>query len=185
MRMIVGITGASGVILGVRFLEVAKGLGIETHTVVSPSAYRTIALETDVKADYLRELSSSMYGYRDMAAPISSGLFKTDGMVIIPCSMKTLAGIAHGYEDNLIIRSAMVTLKEKRKLVLVPRETPLNIIHLRNMVAVVEAGAILLPPMPAFYLKPATVSDIVDYVVGRILDIFGVEHSLYKPWHGI
>ncbi|MEM4297539.1 MAG: UbiX family flavin prenyltransferase [Nitrososphaerota archaeon] len=185
MRIVVGITGASGVVLGVRFLEVARKVAIETHTIVSPSAYETMVLETDMKPEYVRALASRLYGYRDMAASISSGSFMTDGMVVIPCSMKTLAGIAHGYDDNLIIRAAMVTLKERRRLVLVPRETPLNIMHIRNMLIVAKAGAVVLPAMPAFYPRPATVADIVDFLVGKVFDMFGVSHDLYKRWEGV
>jgi len=182
--LVVGITGASGVIYGIRFLEVVKEFGIETYAVVSPAAYETIVIETDYRKDVVDRLATKVFGFRDIAAPISSGSFKTDGMVVIPCSMKTLAGIAHGYEDNLLIRSAMVTLKERRKLVLVIRETPLNRIHIRNMLLADAAGAIILPASPGFYHKPKTIQDLVDHIVGKVLDIFTIEHSLYERWRG-
>ena len=183
-RLVVGITGASGVIYGIRFLEVVKEFGIETYAVVSPAAYETIVMETDYRKDDVERLATKVFGFRDIAAPISSGSFKTDGMVVIPCSMKTLAGIANGYEDNLLIRSAMVTLKERRKLVLVIRETPLNRIHIRNMLLADAAGAIILPASPGFYHKPKTIQDLVDHIVGKVLDIFTIEHSLYERWRG-
>jgi 4-hydroxy-3-polyprenylbenzoate decarboxylase len=184
-RLVVGITGASGIIYGVRFLEVCKEIGVETYVVVSPAAYETIAIETDYGKDIVEKLATKVFGFRDVAAPMSSGSFKTDGMAVIPCSMKTLAGIAHGYEDNLLIRSALVTLKEGRRLVLVVRESPLNRIHLLNMLLANEAGAVILPASPGFYHKPKTIQDLVDHIVGKVLDSFNIEHKLYERWQGV
>jgi 4-hydroxy-3-polyprenylbenzoate decarboxylase len=181
MKLIVALTGASGVIYGFRLLEVLADK-VETHLILSKLAERNLALEMDKNVVEVKRLANYFYDFNDLSAPIASGTFKTDGMVIVPCSMKTLASIACGYADNLITRAADVTLKEKRKLVLVPRETPLSIIHLKNLLRVAEAGAIVLPPVPAFYNKPKTVDEIVNYVVGKILDCLGIEHELFKRW---
>jgi len=184
MRYIVGVSGASGVIYAVRLLEVLKKLGAETHLILSPAARETIVLETEFEPSYVESLASVCYRHLDMAAPISSGSFLTNGMVVVPCSMKTLAGIAIGYEENLLIRAALVTLKERRPLVLVPRETPLAIQHLKNMLMAAEAGAVVLPAMPGFYHRPKTVDDLVNHIVGKILDVLGFRHDLYQRWTG-
>ena len=182
MRIVVGLTGASGIVYGIRLLEVLKEKSVETHLVMTTAARKTIELETDYEPSYVESLASRKYSYMDISAPIASGTFKTDGMVVVPCSMKTLVGIAYGYEENLVIRSALVTLKEGRKVVLVPRETPLTIPYLRAMLAAAEAGATILPAMPAFYVRPRTIDDLVNFMVGRILDILGIEHELYQRW---
>jgi 4-hydroxy-3-polyprenylbenzoate decarboxylase len=184
MRLIVAITGASGVIYGKRLLEVLRSRKIETHLVISKAAERVIGHELGLARVDLEKLATCAYGVDDLNACIVSGSFKTDGMVVIPCSMKTLAGIAHGYSSDLILRAADVTLKEKRRLILVPRETPLNIIHLRNMLILAEQNVIILPAMPAFYHRPKNVDSLVDYVVGKVLDILGIEHSLFERWTG-
>lgn len=182
MRLVVGITGASGAIYGKRLLEVLRNKKIEAHLVVSEAAEKVIEHELEITKEDLEKLATHAYDEDDLAAPIVSGSFKTDGMVIIPCSMKTLAGISHGYSNNLILRAADVTLKEKRKLVLVPRETPLNIIHLRNMLNLAKQNVVILPAMPAYYHKPKSVDSLADYVVGKVLDILEIEHDLFKRW---
>ena len=185
MKLIVAITGASSVIYGKRLLEVLRDKDIETYLVISHTAERIIEHELDTAKKDIENLASHVYEADDWNSPIVSGSFKTDGMVIVPCSMKTLAGIANGYSNNVILRAADVTLKEKRKLILVPRETPLNVIHLRNMLELAKQGVLIVPAMPAYYHKPKSVSDIVNYVVGRVLDLLGIEHTLYKRWHEI
>ncbi len=183
----VGITGASGVIYGIRLLEVVREVAdIETHLVISNSAKQTIALETDHTVDYVEGLATRLYRFNDVAAAISSGSFKTRGMVVIPCSMKTLSGIAYSFAENLLVRAADVTLKEHRRLVLVPRETPLHLGHLRLMTAVAEMGAVVLPPMPAFYHRPRTLDDIINQTVNRVLDSLDIELSkdLFTRWTG-
>lgn len=182
MRIIVGISGATGIIYGIRLLEVLRETGVETHLVMSRWAKETLAMETDYSPEYLYHLAGKHYEYDNMSAAISSGSFRAGGMVIAPCSMKTLAGIAHGYGDNLLQRAADVTIKEKRKLILVPRETPLNAIHLENMLRLSQAGTVIMPPMPAFYNKPQTIAELVDHLVGRILDHLGIENDLAKRW---
>ena len=186
-RIIVGISGASGVIYGIRMLEVLRTVpDVETHLVMSAAAGTTISLETVVTPDEVAALADVVYRFRDIAAPISSGSFKTDGMIILPCSMKTLAGIAHSYSDNLLLRAADVVLKDRRQLVIAPRETPLHIGHLRLMVQVTEMGAVLVPPMPAFYHRPQTIDDIVNQTVNRVLDLIDVElpQDLFTRWAG-
>ncbi|MFC5720951.1 non-oxidative hydroxyarylic acid decarboxylases subunit B [Streptomyces gamaensis] len=186
MRLIVGMTGASGAVLGVRLLEELRGHPeVETHLVVSRWARANLALETEHTTASLAALADVSYGPDDQAAAIASGSFRMDGMVIIPCSMKTLAGIRSGYADGLIGRAADVTLKERRRLVLVPRESPLSEIHLDNMLALARMGASVLPPMPAFYHRPTTLTDITDHVVTRVLDQFGLDHSRARRWTGI
>ncbi|MCA9986439.1 MAG: UbiX family flavin prenyltransferase [Anaerolineales bacterium] len=186
-RLIVGISGASGVIYGIRLLEVLRSLPeVESHLVYSTAAAQTIGLETDYAAADVEALADVVYRFRDIAAAISSGSFKTAGMVVIPCSMKTLAGIAHSFSDNLLLRAADVVLKDRRRLVIVPRETPLHLGHLRLMTQVTEMGAILAPPMPAFYHRPETIDDIVNQTVNRVLDLLDVElpNDLFKRWQG-
>lgn len=182
-RLIVGISGASGVIYGVRLLEVlAEMRNIETHAVISSAARETMKLETNRSIQSVENLADYLYSPSNLAAAISSGSFLTAGMVIAPCSIKTLSGIANSYNDNLLTRAADVTLKERRKLVLSPRETPLHLGHLDLMRKVSEYGAILLPPFPAFYHKPKTINDVIDQTIGKILDQFEIEHSLYQRW---
>lgn len=182
MRIIVGITGASGAIYGIRMLEALNDAGFEVHLILSSWAEKTIAIETDYKIEEVRSLATPVYSASNQAAIISSGSFNTDGMIIAPCSMKSLAAISHGYADNLISRAADVVLKERRKLVLIPRETPLNAIHLENMLRLSQLGATILPPIPAFYNHPKTVTDIVNHTVSRTLDQFGIDNSLTKRW---
>ncbi len=184
MRLVVGVSGGSGIIYGVRFLEVLRELKVESHLVMSPSARETLVLETDKRVKQVESLATKVYPFGDVAAALSSGSFRTDGMVIIPCSMKTLAGVASGYSDNLLLRAADVTLKERRRLVLVPRETPLSTIHIENMLRAANAGAIVVPAMPAFYDRPKTIDDIVNHLVGKVLDVLGIEHNLFRRWEG-
>ena len=185
MRLIVAITGASGVIYGKSLLEVLHNKNIETHLVISQTAERIIKHELDIAKKDVENLANHIYEAGDWNSPIVSGSFKTDGMVIVPCSMKTLAGIANGYSDNVILRAADVTLKERRKLILVPRETPLNVIHLQNMLDLAKQGVLIVPAMPAYYHKPKTIEALADYVVGKVLDLLGIEHTLYKRWQEI
>src|SRR5215510_1674240 len=174
-RIIVGISGASGAIYGVRLLEVLKGLPVETHLVMSKAAEMTLAYETDLKPDQVRALADVVHGFADVGAPIASGSFRAIGMVVAPCSVHSMAEIATGVTSNLLTRAADVTLKERRRLVLMLRETPLHTGHLRNMTALSEMGAIIAPPLPAFYTRPQTVEEIVDHSVGRALDLLGIE----------
>ena len=182
MRLIVAITGASGVVYGKRLLEVLRGKKVETYLIISKAAENVIEHELEMTKNELERLASHVYDVNDLTAPIVSGSFKTDGMIVIPCSMKTLAGIAHGYSENLILRAADVMLKEKRKLVLVPRETPLSVVHLRNMLDLASQGVLVVPAMPAYYHKPEKIDDLVDFVVGKTLDQLGIEHELFKRW---
>ncbi len=185
MRFVVAVTGASGVAYGKRLLEVLHERKIETHLIVSKAAERVMEHELGINKRDLQRLATYTYDVDNLTAPLMSGSFKTDGMVIVPCSMKTLAGIAHGFADNLILRAADVMIKEKRRLVVVPRETPLNVVHLRNMLTVANLGVYVVPAMPAFYQKPEKVSDLVDFVVGRVLDCLGIEHALFKRYSGM
>ncbi len=186
MKIIIGISGSTGAIYGIRMLEVLRQHpDIETHLVISNPAKQTILLETAYAVEKVEALAHTVYRINDIAASISSGSFKTDGMVVIPCSIKTLSAIANSYDDNLLVRAADVTLKERRRLVLVVRETPLHLGHLRLMMRVAEMGAILAPPMPAFYHKPKTIDDIVNQTVGRVLDQLGIERAdLFRRWAG-
>ncbi|MBW1972865.1 MAG: 3-octaprenyl-4-hydroxybenzoate carboxy-lyase [Spirochaetes bacterium] len=183
-KLIIGISGATGVIYGIRLLEVLKSLNFETHLMITDAASFNIKIETGLKRKDVEDLATYIYSIDDTGAPIASGSFITDGMVVIPCSIKTLSAIAHSYNENLLIRAADVTLKEKRKLILVVRETPLHIGHLRIMTLAAEQGAIILPPMPSFYYKPKTISDIIDHTIGKILDQFHIENRLLKRWEG-
>lgn len=181
-NLIVALTGASGVIYGLKLVDfLKKNEGVKVHLIVSKTAEKLIKLETGFSIDEVKR-GVCWYDEDDLTARIASGSFKTAGMIIIPCSMKTLSAVANGYSENLITRAADVTLKEKRKLVLVPRETPLSLIHLMNMVKVTQAGGIILPPIPAFYHKPKNIEDIVNHTIGKILDLFNIEHSLFKRW---
>ena len=177
-----GISGASGVIYGVRLLEALKTLPVETHLVMTRTAEVTLAHETDLKVAAVRKLADVAYKIDDLAAAISSGSFRTLGMIVAPCSMRSLGEIAHGLSSNLLTRAADVILKERRRLVLVARETPLTSIHLRNMLTLSELGAIVAPPVPAFYNRPKSLDDIVDHTVGRLLDLFGLETGKVKRW---
>lgn len=183
-RLVVGITGASGVIYGIRLLEALKGSGIESHLVLSRAAEMTIAYETPYAIKDVKALAHTVYAVGDIGAAVSSGSFQTLGMVILPCSMKTLAEIATGVTTTLLSRAADVTLKERRRLVLVPRETPLHLGHLRNMTATTEMGAIIAPPMPGFYAQPKSLDDMINHTVGRVLDLFGLDAGLVKRWTG-
>ena len=182
MRLVIAITGCSGVIYGVRLLEVCSQLGIEIDLIVSQAADYLLKNETGKSAEDLRKLATRSYSPADLTAPLASGSVPTDGMVIVPCSMKTLGAIASGYAADLITRAADVALKQNRPLLLVPRETPLNLIHLENMVKLRRAGATILPAMPAFYHKPKDTAGLVDFIVGKILDVLKVEHQLYQRW---
>lgn len=186
-KLIVGISGASGVIYGIRLLEILRDVpDVETHLIMSTAAATTIGLETDFTADEVMQLADVSYRFRDIAAAVSSGSFKTWGMVVVPCSMKTLAGIANSFSDNLLLRAADVVLKDRRRLVIVPRETPLHLGHLRLMVQATEMGAILAPPMPAFYHRPESIDDIVNQTVNRLLDLLDIElpNDLFTRWAG-
>lgn len=180
--MVIGISGASGVGYGIRLLQVLQGC--VTHLIISNSARKIIEIETDLEPDDVEKLADHVYASDDFTAPIASGSHIFDAMVVIPCSMGTLSGIACGSSDTLITRAADVCLKERRKLILVPRETPLSLVQLRNMVFAAEAGAIVLPACPAFYSRPETVGDLVDILVGRVLDLIGLENNLYERWRG-
>lgn len=183
-RIVVGMTGATGVVIGIELLRALRQLNVETHLIMSRWARATLATETDLTVSDVRALADHVHGPDDQAATISSGTFRTDGMVVVPCSMKTLAAIRSGYGDGLIARAADVTLKERRRLVLVPRETPLNEIHLENMLVLARMGVVILPPVPAFYLRPQSVSDIVAILVSRVLDQFGWELPGTVRWKG-
>lgn len=184
-RLVVGISGSSAPHYGIALLRALRDLGtVESHLVCSRGARRTIELEARVDAEAVLELADVVHAPEEMAAPISSGSFATLGMVVVPCSMKTLAAIATGLSTDLVARAADVALKERRRLVLVTRETPLNLIHLRNMTAATEAGATILPPVPAFYHRPATIDDLIAQTVGKVLDQFGIAHELFERWAG-
>lgn len=184
-RLIVGMSGSSAVIYGIRLLEkLAKYDDVEVHLVISQAAKMTIGIETDYTADQVEALADVVHNCKNIGASIASGSFKTAGMVVVPCSMKTLSAIANSYADNLIVRAADVVLKERRRLVIVPRETPLHIGHCELMLKVSQIGAILCPPAPAFYTQPKTVEDIIDHSVARILDLFDIEDADTERWDG-
>ena len=185
LPLIVGISGATGVIYGIEVLKVLHKLGNPAHLILSETAVRNFAIETDYSADDVRKLAAEVSSNKDLAAAVSSGSFPTQGMLIAPCSMKTLSGIANSFSQNLLIRAADVTLKEQRKLVLIARETPLHKGHLELMVKAADLGAVILPPVPAFYHRPKTIMDIVHQTVGRALDQFGIEHDLFERWKGV
>ncbi len=182
VKIIVGISGSTGAIYGIRMLEALKAAGVETHLIISQWAETTIALETDYSLSSVKELASKVYSPSNQAALIASGSFRTDGMIIAPCSMKTLASISHGMADNLMARAADVVLKEGRKLLLLPRETPLSAIHLENMLKLARIGVAILPPMPAFYNHPETIDDIIYHTISRALDQFGLDNQLTPRW---
>lgn len=181
-RMIVGISGASGAIYGARLLELLRPLAVETHLVISRAAEVTLALETDLKPAVVRARADVVHAIGDMAAPISSGSFRTMGMVVAPCSIRSMAEIASGATTTLLTRAADVVLKERRRLVLVVRETPLHTGHLRTMTALSEMGAVIAPPVPAFYAKPATIAEMIDQTLGRVLDLFGLDSGTVRRW---
>lgn len=184
-RLIVGMSGSSAVIYGIRLLEkLAKREDVEVHLVISQAAKMTIGIETDYTADQVEALADEVHNCKNIGASIASGSFKTAGMVVVPCSMKTLSAIANSYADNLIVRAADVVLKERRRLVIVPRETPLHIGHCELMLKVSQMGAILCPPAPAFYTHPKTVDDIIDHSVARLLDLFDIEDADTQRWEG-
>jgi 4-hydroxy-3-polyprenylbenzoate decarboxylase len=185
-RIIIGMTGATGAVYGLRLLQVLRDLeGWTTHLVISSAGALNIRHELNLKRRDVQALADQVHDVNDVAASIASGGLKTEGMIVAPCSMKTLSAIAHGFSDNLISRAADVTLKERRRLLLVPRETPLNLIHLKNMVAVTEMGGIIFPPLPAFYGGEKTLDRLIDESVGRILGFFGIETQLCRPWTGL
>jgi len=184
VRLVIGISGASGAVYGIRLLKALEDLGVETHLILTEAARETIRLETNYKVTEVEGLATELHRIDDITSKLASGSFHTDGMTIVPCSMKTLGGVASGYADNLLLRAAEVTLKERRPLVLVVRETPLSLIDLENMVTVARAGAVVLPAMPAFYDRPSTIDELVTQVAGRALDLLGVEHNLSKHWDG-
>jgi 4-hydroxy-3-polyprenylbenzoate decarboxylase len=185
MVIIVAITGATGAVYGIRLLEVLATIkDIETHLVISAAGEKTIAYETTWRVNDVRKLAGYSYAVDDINAPIASGSFKNNGMIIAPCTIKTMSAVANSYSDNLITRAADVALKERRKLVLMVRETPLHLGHLKNMERLTEMGAIVMPPMPAFYHQPQTVRDIIDHSVGKALDIFDIKHELFQRWSG-
>jgi len=182
LKLVVGITGSTGVIYGVRLLQVLKEKKIQTHLIMTEWAKKCLAMETDFTPDEVKSLATTISDEANMAASISSGTHKIDGMIVIPCTMKTLSSIAVGYDETLIARAAGVTLKESRKLILVTRETPLTAINLENMLKLARLGVVILPPVPGFYTKPKTIDEIVDHTVGKCLDQFDIEHNLYKRW---
>jgi 4-hydroxy-3-polyprenylbenzoate decarboxylase len=183
-RIVVGISGATGVVYGIRLLEVLKDLDVETHLILSDGAKKNIEIETDLTVKQIEGLAFNVHDIKDVGASVASGSFKTDGMVIVPCSIRTLSGVAHSYDENLLIRAADVALKERRRLVLVVRETPLHKGHLCLMSEASDLGAVILPPMPAFYHMPASIQDIIDQTIGKILDQFDIDHRLYRRWEG-
>jgi len=183
MKLVIGISGASGVIYGIKLLETLNRENVETHLVFTPLVEKILEQETDFKKQRLIELATYHYKIDDLSASISSGSFLTQGMVVMPCSMKTLAGIACGYSDNLLLRAADVTLKEKRTLIVVPRETPLRKVHLENMLRLANEGATILPAMPGFYYNPKTLDDAINHVVGKVLDILNINNNLYQRWY--
>lgn len=182
-RIIVAMTGATGAIIGIKLLIALRKLNVETHLIISPWAEATIKYETDYTPANVRALADRYYSSHDQAAPVSSGSFHADGMIITPCSMKTLAAVSSGYCDDLISRAADVMLKERRRLVLAVRETPLSEIHCRNMLEVTRAGAIICPAMPAFYTRPASIDDMLDQMVGRMIDLFGLDTGDFPRWN--
>ena len=181
-RLVVGISGASGVIYGIRLLEALKNFPVESHLVMTRTAEVTLAHETRMKVAQVRRLADTVYRIDDLAAAVSSGSFRTLGMIVAPCSMRSLGEIANGITSNLLTRAADVVLKERRKLVLMVRETPLHAIHLRNMTRLAEMGAIIAPPVPAFYNRPTTLDDMIDHTVGRVLDLFDLDTGKVKRW---
>ena len=185
-RLVIAITGASGSMYGVRLLQMVREIGgIETHLMVSEAGVLNLHHELEMDRKAIGALADVVHNVRDVGASIASGSFQSDGMIVAPCSMKTLASIAHGMSDNLITRAADVVLKERRRLVLMVRETPFNLAHLRNMTAVTEMGGVIFPPLPGFYQKPASIAEMIDHTVGRVLDMFDIEHQIAPRWNGL
>ena len=185
-RIIIAITGATGAVYGVRLLQHLRNInGVETHLLISDAAVLTLHQETGLQRREVEALAHVVHKVRDVGASIASGSFQSDGMVIAPCSMKTLASVAHGLSDNLIARAADVVLKERRRLVLMVRETPFNLAHLRNMTAVTEIGGVIFPPLPSFYHNPQSINEMIDHTVARVIDLFGIEHTLAPRWAGL
>ena len=184
-RIVIGIAGASGVIYGIRMLNLLNGKEtFETHLIISEAGMKNIEIETDYPVDEVLAMANYTYENKDLGAPLSSGSFLTEAMVVAPCTIKTLSGIAHSYTNNLLVRAADVTLKEKRKLVLVVRETPLHIGHLDLMTRAAQMGAHILPPVPSFYHHPKSIDDIINQTIGKIFDYLGIEHNLFQRWEG-
>jgi 4-hydroxy-3-polyprenylbenzoate decarboxylase len=183
-RLVVGISGATGVIYGLEMLKALQDLGYESHVVLTEQARHNFLLETDLSLQEVEQTASKVYDDHDLAAPISSGSFITRGMVVIPCSIKSLSGIATSYGANLLVRAADVTLKERRPLILVVRETPLHRGHLQLMLSAASQGAVILPPIPAFYHQPKTITDLIHHTVGKVLDCFDIQHQLFTRWQG-
>jgi len=181
-RIVIGLSGASGVIYGIEMLRLLSGTDYETHLIITEAGKKNIEYETDFSITYVEGLADYVYSNDDIAASLASGSFITGGMVVMPCSIKSLSGIVNSYTDNLLIRAADVTLKEKRKLVLMVRETPLHLGHLRLLTAAAEMGAFILPPMPSFYHRPKTIEDIIHQTIGKAFDYMGIEHNLFKRW---
>ncbi|MBT3791548.1 MAG: UbiX family flavin prenyltransferase [Rhodospirillales bacterium] len=182
-RIVIGMSGASGAIYGIRMLEVLKHADdVETHLILSPSTGQTISDETDMTVTEVKDLADVVYNYKDIGASLSSGSYRHDGMLVAPCSVKTLSGIVNSYDDNLLTRAADVALKEKRRVVLMVRETPLHLGHLELMARASRYGAVVMPPVPAFYHRPQTIDDIVNQSVGKALDLFDISHTLFKRW---
>ena len=182
MKLVIGITGSTGVIYGIRLLEILKRLNIETHLIMSKWAEKCIVMETNHDLNYVKSLATESSDETNMAATVSSGTHKTDGMIVIPCSMKTLSSIANGYDETLVARAAGVALKESRKLILVVRETPVTAINLENMLKLARLGVIILPPVTEFYTKPKGIDDMINHIVGKCLDQFNIEHDLFTRW---
>ena len=182
MKLIIGITGSTGVVYGIRMLETLKKLDVETHLIMSEWAEKCITMETEYTIDHVKSLATNISDEKNMASSVSSGTHRVDGMIIIPCSMKTLSSIANGYDNTLIARAAGVTIKESRKLILMVRETPFSAIHLENMLKLSRLGVIILPPVTEFYTKPKSIDDIVNHGIGKCLDQFNIEHDLYPRW---
>ncbi|MCH7560645.1 MAG: UbiX family flavin prenyltransferase [Thaumarchaeota archaeon] len=182
MKLIIGITGSTGVVYGIRMLETLKKLDVETHLIMSEWAEKCITMETEYTIDHVKSLATNISDEKNMASSVSSGTHRVDGMIIIPCSMKTLSSIANGYDNTLIARAAGVTIKESRKLILMARETPFSAIHLENMLKLSRLGVIILPPVTEFYTKPKSIDDIVNHGIGKCLDQFNIEHDLYPRW---
>lgn len=184
MKLVVGISGATGAIYGIRLLQALKACKVESHLILTDSAKRTIDMETDYTVKEVEGFADYVHNNRDIGASIASGSFKTEGMVIAPCSIKSLSALANSYNDTLLVRAADVVLKEKRRLVVMARETPLHIGHLKLLTAVAEMGGVILPPMPAFYHQPKSLDDIINQTIGKALDQFNIDHRLFKRWEG-
>ncbi|OGP71578.1 MAG: 3-octaprenyl-4-hydroxybenzoate carboxy-lyase [Deltaproteobacteria bacterium RBG_16_50_11] len=181
-KMIVGITGASGIIYGVRSLEVLSQLGIETHLIITQAGLKNLEIETRYSFAQLKSIASHVHNIEDLGASLASGSFRVDGMIVAPCSIKSLSAIAHSYSHNLLVRAADVMLKERRRLVLLVRETPLHEGHLELMLKVTRIGGIIMPPVPAFYHQPKTIDELIDQTVGKVLDLFSIDHNLFARW---